>query len=222
MHKFKILLFALFTLCGCSTIDPYELSESRPRASFPSEYGIVSGVFTTPERWRYSRDVFLRNTVTRAEYRISQSFAFAAGNYVSPDRKGVVFALALPPGEYEFFNYQIYSTNAIYENRWFSKEDFSLAFEVAPASVTYFGDIRFVPGIGKNVIGMSVASGGFFTIEDNSEVDIPQLKAAFPDIDWTQASKGNLFGTTLPPIMSPIEETFSDDVSERPMNTSTH
>lgn len=222
MHKFKIFLFALFTLCGCSTIGPYELSESRPRASFPSEYGIVSGVFTTPERWRYSRDVFLRNTETRAEYRISQSFAFAAGNYVSPDRKGVVFALALPPGEYEFFNYQIFSTNAIYENRWFSKEDFSLAFEVEPASVTYIGDIRFVPNVGKNAIGMTVAEGGYFIIADESETDLPQLQATFPDIDWSEARTGTLFGATLPPMKAPSKGQSGNEVSERPQSTSTH
>lgn len=222
MRILLVLLFSVFTLSGCSMTGSYELSESRPRASFPSEYAIVAGVFTTPERWRYSRDVFLRNTTTRAEYRISQSFAFVAGNYQSRDYKGVLFALALPPGEYEFFNYQIYSTNAAYETRWYSEEEFSLKFEVGPASVTYIGDIRFVPNAGKNVIGMTVAEGGYFIIADESEADLPQLRATFPDIDWSEARTGTLIGATLPPMRAPSKGQSGNEVSERPKSMSTH
>ncbi len=206
-------LIAMATLLvGCASTETYKVSSQKPRSSFPAEYGVIAGAFTTPDRWRLDRTAFIRNVETKKDYRISQSFAFHAGDYEHPDRKGVVFALALPPGRYEFYNYLIYSANGAYETRWYAKDDFSVPFEVSHGSITYVGDLQFTPYTGKNVLGMNVADGGHFRIINSLEQDLPQLRAKFPDVDWSTVELGPLFGHTLPPLLSAPREEGVDQV----------
>lgn len=212
MRNVLAALFSVLTLTGCATTGPYQITAERPRSSFPTEYGVIAGAFTTPDRWRLGRTAFVRNVETRKDYRISQSFAFHAGDFDHPDRKGVVFAFAVPPGRYEFYNYLIYSTNGAYETRWYSKEDFSVPFDVTPGAVVYLGDIQFVPNTGKNVLGMSVADGGFFRLMDEFDHDLPQLRAKYPDIDWLTAQKAGVLGRTLPPVLFTPSEKGVDRV----------
>lgn len=202
MRRVATLLFVAFMVVGCASTASYKISSERPRASYPPEYGVVAGVFTTPDRWRLDRTAFIRNVETKKDYRISQSFAFHAGDYEHADRKGIVFALALPPGRYEFYNYLIYSANGAFETRWYAKPDFSVPLDVSPGSVTYVGDLQFTPYTGKNLLGMNVADGGHFRIVNSLDQDLPQLRAKFPDVDWSTVELAPLFGRTLPPLLS--------------------
>lgn len=200
MRAVGLILAAAMLLASCATAGgDSKLSARKPRASFPPYYGVIAGVFTTPERWRLDRWIHIRNVETRKEYRISQSFAFGSGDFDDGEKKGIVFAQALPPGEYEIYNYQVYSANGAFETRWYARDDFSVRFIVAPGSVNYLGDIEFAPHVGKNFLGMAASDGGFFRILDRSTRDMGPLESKFPDVDWTRSGPAALAGMTLPP-----------------------
>lgn len=55
---------------------------------------------------------------------------------------GVVEVVKLPPGEYEFFNFNVYFANGMFQRHWWSKQDFSIPFTIKPGEATYAGCFR--------------------------------------------------------------------------------
>lgn len=99
-----------------------------------------------------------------------------------------VFRLCMKAGLYEFRNVSFYYNTGSFEKSFSAREPFSLPFEITQGSVQYIG--RFIAnGIkGKNIVGLSIPTGGYFTVEDASQQDWPLLLQRNPDFPSTPVS----------------------------------
>ena len=87
-----------------------------------------------------------------------------------------VWELRLPPGDYEFYNFEITSDNGIVRKRFTSPEDFSVPFTIKPGKTSYFGDFRAMAVEGRNIFGLAVDAGAYFMISDQSDRDLQIAK----------------------------------------------
>ena len=90
--------------------------------------------------------------------------------------KGSVFAIRLPPGEYELCNVYFFVNRGQYGSASFTaKNDFSIPFRVTEGDATYLGEFLTYSTTGKNFLGMSVPGGGYFVVNDKLERDYALL-----------------------------------------------
>lgn len=185
-YAFRIIFVILFQtfLTACVTTQKYEITKNNPVTNFPSEYAIVVGSFTMMSEV-YTREVSFRRIGAKDRYYISQGLTFERNDFKGIiDGIGMVYAYAVPAGEYEIFDYRLYFNDGFVSKTWTPNEAFSIPFTLTPGSVTYIGDIETIPTYGRNFLGIEVEGGGYFKISDQSVRDLPILKARFPDIAW--------------------------------------
>jgi hypothetical protein len=86
--------------------------------------------------------------------------------------KGATFAIALPPGNYEFYNVRFYFNNGRVEKEVTAKQDFSIPFTLKAGRVLYVGELLAYLGHAKNFFGITIPYGGYFIRTNQSERDI--------------------------------------------------
>lgn len=69
---------------------------------------------------------------------------FGRPDFKGKDENGVgaIKLVKLPPGEYEFYNCDVYYANGMSYSHWRSKSEFSIPFVIRPGEVTYTGYFR--------------------------------------------------------------------------------
>jgi len=91
--------------------------------------------------------------------------------------RGGVFAIALPPGSYEFNDWLINNgTGADISPRNPKKA----SFLVEAGEVTYIGNLNMLLRTGKNLLGLEIISGGRPVITNQADRDISIIKTKYP------------------------------------------
>jgi hypothetical protein len=97
-------------------------------------------------------------------------------DFADGQTKGSVFAIRLPPGEYELYNVLFFVNRAQFGSTTFSsKADFSIPFTVTEGSATYLGEFMTHSVYGKNFFGMSMPGGGYFVVANKLDRDFSFL-----------------------------------------------
>jgi len=95
----------------------------------------------------------------------------------NPQTRGGVFAVALPPGEYEFNAWSIDNGTGAYIE---PKNPIKLKFLVESNKVKYLGNLNMQLSTGENMFGINIITGGNPTIHNFSSRDIVIAKNKFP------------------------------------------
>jgi hypothetical protein len=172
---------ALILLCGCKATKMYSLEQYNN-----SNQGVIIGSIDWPSEGPvYSPLKFkFRSTSTGKKYTIEAvpSFNIYSGKtkvqFSDGGYQGTTFAIALPTGEYEFFNYEM---EDIDRTRWSSEEDYSIPFNVKANQTSYLGEIKLHVKTTTDFLGGYIFHGGFWTVNDESVRDINIFKKHQPE-----------------------------------------
>lgn len=188
MLRALLVLFSLIST-GCATIASPNAAANDSRAEIKStSNGTIVGSFTQIGR-TYVRSISLRNVESGKKTTISQGTIFNRNDFDGIiDGIGIVYAYDLPPGQYEFFNYEIAFNDGFVSKTWRPKRKFSIPFSVDEGVVKYLGDIRLIPLQGRNIVGLPVAAGGVFMFANESDRDIPLIRSRFRELADKQVS----------------------------------
>jgi hypothetical protein len=96
--------------------------------------------------------------------------------------RGSVFAMRLPPGDYELYNVLFFVNRAQFGSTTFTaKGNFSIPFKVVEGTATYLGEFLTYPVTGKSIFGGRVPSGGYFVVSNKLDRDFSILaRKGFP------------------------------------------
>jgi hypothetical protein len=174
--KLNLILVIIVILTGCKSNKINNLQDAQLASQ-----GIMVGSIAWPKEGRiYSRLLFkFRSTTTNKEYDLEArpTFNIFYGRtdveFSSPDHEGATFALSIPEGEYEFYNFSMISGEEAF---WSSKQDYSIPFSISSNEVTYLGEIRAHVDSRKDFLGGTELLGGFWTIKDEHKRDLTILK----------------------------------------------
>lgn len=190
MYKFFWVSIALIFLAGCNSMPTSQ--DNLPSTQLQENEGMVFGTFSRNHRQfeYHSQYFYFKNTNTQKEYMIkSRSENFMIGkapvDIESPKSKGVMFTFNLPAGDYHFYNFRLYHSTGMYHADFFSKEDYSIPFKVLPHKATYVGDIKLIPLLAKNFLGLPIPKGGRWEIRNEKVRDISKFVDKFPNVDWS-------------------------------------
>lgn len=96
---------------------------------------------------------------------------------------GVVFAIALPAGKYEFYQYYLAQLRGNINAKWEAAEDFSIPFDITSGRATYIGEVRAVNLYGRSMLGIRLAAGVRWEVHDSFAHDEPILKKKYPALE---------------------------------------
>lgn len=187
----------IMTLAGCATTITPNSPDDLKAERLNDQTGILVGSFTRlPERQEHVSHTlyFQQEEIEQRPYEIMSFHGndvlglYPRDDFQEQDRKGLLFAFALPAGNYHFVSYSLESG----EGHWRPTQPFSVPFTVEPGKVNYVGDIQLVVHEGQDIFGMTTARGGTFHFMNARKKDLPLLKAKYPDIPW------NNLVTTVP------------------------
>lgn len=179
------LIAAVLFLNACGTVShiPEEYRAAPEEAAFL--VGSIA-VQTSGEEEQYGdSSLEIRQVGSDASAHISfyQSGGFpSAADYQTADKEGGPFALALEPGNYEFVNVSFFYNYAYYTRTYTAEEDFSVPFTLEAGKVYYVGEFLSFGRYGRNLLGLSIPTGGYFVNTNNFEHDWPLLLAKHPEI----------------------------------------
>ena len=99
---------------------------------------------------------------------------------------GHVFAVEVPPGEYEFYDYELITDYGTAGNtKWEPNGEFSISFIVKPHQLNYIGEVVIAPIIDNDLMGDMVSASGTWGITPASEQrDRSELEVNYPNLNW--------------------------------------
>ncbi|MBG52707.1 MAG: hypothetical protein CML99_09850 [Rhodobiaceae bacterium] len=126
---------------------------------------------------------------------------------------GHLFALRLPPGEYEIHRWSVSTGVASY----YPSSDFSLPFSIKRGKSTYMGDFNFTMGKGHNLFGIPIQFLDDIAYLNSWERDLNALRSKYPSMNLLEVDFSGLeFGVDLegadgpdravnmPPYVAPV------------------
>jgi hypothetical protein len=108
----------------------------------------------------------------RLEYRQHGGFVTPKRDYDDGAENGVVLLASLPAGRYELYDFEVFLTTGMFEKSFFSKQDFSIPFEVKPGRAVYLGNYQANRVDGKNRLGLPALAGAVFVVESRMPQDL--------------------------------------------------
>ncbi len=187
MHRTKpafilsmLLLVALFSLSGCVT--SYVADQTVEVKNIGGNEGIVvvSLRQETTRNFRYSNVSFYFRDMNRT---IQSRVAYFKGSPLIPSASSKPLKIyTLPAGQYEFFGYSMFIGSPVGTTEFKQREEFSIPFTVKPGQVTYLGEIRLVPVLGRNIFGIAILGGGYFVLSDQRQLDMVLLRQDYPNL----------------------------------------
>lgn len=198
--KKAVILFLVIIIFGCSSNKSTSNSSSKG-------YGFIAGTLTIiDEKPRFN--------AYNLEYKTKGKKITMYSNYhiIHVNAKGMGFKLKFSPdysignkrvylfvkehkvGEYEFFNYDLFTNLGLSQSHLKSKSEFSLPFNVQKDSINYIGDFLFYPNGNEN--------GKLFELSDKYSRDSLKFKEKYPTRNWKTLQnktikKGVLYGALL-------------------------
>jgi hypothetical protein len=206
--KFNILVvFILLLLSSCLNLD-YRLPidpEKQSSYRLKPDSGFLVGSFSYygfkpsslddgapskhPDRFS-SYQFFFRGT-DEANLNILGNIGFHSDfwtnkvkhDFVLDEGEGHVFAIELPAGNYEFFEYKYSISTAVGSREWSGKYENPIPFVINSEMIHYCGEVRTIHGYGKNKLGMIMLFQGFPIFLDMHERDYDLLSRKYPFLD---------------------------------------
>ena len=101
-------------------------------------------------------------------------------NIESVEYRGNLFALEVPAGLHQFDHWSLYNRES--SRIWPAEKPPPLEVTVKPGEVVYVGNIHFHISIRKNWFGRRFSSDPIPEVRDESDRDLPLLKALYPGL----------------------------------------
>jgi len=108
--------------------------------------------------------------------------ASPATDYADNIEAADVIVLPLAPGDYEFYDFEVFYNSTYAQSTFRSRGEFSIPFTIKPGEAVYLGEFRAMDVPGQNLIGLPVPAGAKFQIFDESARDLPIARAKDPKI----------------------------------------
>ncbi|MGB0372795.1 MAG: hypothetical protein ACPGN3_15780, partial [Opitutales bacterium] len=204
--------FSFLCFTGCLQIPERSISEGTQHVLGEGE-GYLVGSFTWLGRhpgklaqmfgddFRYSAyGYYFRSLDPGNEFRGDVGlqgdifFATYDSDYKLDDGQGAVYAIAVPAGRYEFYNFSFFQNSGAFQNTFSSREDFSYPFEIEAGECIYIGEIAAIHEFGKNLLGMTIPAGGYHAFFDERARDIPLIRKKYPFLDDYDIDYVDVFG----------------------------
>jgi hypothetical protein len=189
MRRYFLLLLSVF-IVGCASGPTLKTDYSGPN----SGRVVLSMSAVAPTAYSYYRFHFRKRGETGSapygELTFFQTNVFYSRepDFKNANDAGVVLTASLPAGDYEIFNFEIFSNNAQIQTHYSSKAPFSIPFTVLEAKTTYIGSYQANGLFGKNTFGMTMPAGAFFVVKNESVRDLQlATKRGLPISDTSQA-----------------------------------
>lgn len=117
-------------------------------------------------------------------YRASGIFGGEKSDYKNHPEYGVVITGSLAEGEYVIYNFKVFQNSGSYQATYFSRKSISIPFSIKKGTVAYLGNYQASAITGKNIVGMSVSSGAYFTVENriDEQQEIMRRKGVSPEL----------------------------------------
>ncbi|GAA4503295.1 hypothetical protein [Pseudaeromonas paramecii] len=189
-----LLALICLGLVACATKAPMP---EQLAATDLANQGLVVGSITRPplKPAFNSYALLFRNIDSKQEYRVRISADMMSGRYeddiLDQGVAGSKFALLLPPGRYELYNFSLFMMDpAGGDTTYFAKQDFSVPFAVQAGEIQYIGEFRNKPVTYiRSFMGMEaeILAGGSWDIYDNSGRDLGRMETRFPGLAWSDA-----------------------------------
>lgn len=181
----RSLCLGLLLLAGCVTSKAPERWASLPDAQKGLMFGTItaemSAFYTLTHYQLLYRNVSTGETGLLSLSPRNRRMPPGIGDEGDPELReprktiGRLFEVALPAGDYEFFEVRFWSIEGT-GGSWRSDPEFSLPFTVAAGGIHYVGEFRGYPIVGKHpLFGYHVPAGGYFVILDAAARDTALL-----------------------------------------------
>jgi hypothetical protein len=170
---------------ACATVEPGEVPRGV-REVPPEKAGIVFGSVGVGGRSGFSDQGLRYRAIGATEgalIRFRQNGILDTPvDFSEGESRGSVFAMRLPPGEYELHNVHFFVNRGQFGTTTFTaKGDFSIPFKVVEGTATYLGEFLTYPITGRNVFGGRVPGGGYFVVSSKLDRDFLILaRKGFP------------------------------------------
>jgi hypothetical protein len=156
----------------------------------PAKIGMVVGSFGIKMTGQASgyQQLLLRRLESRGED-VTVSFQANLDDFPPDIRDGrcqaTIFALKLPEGWYEIFNFRltrpgVYGSTTTYSSR----ADFSFLFQVEAGKVAYLGEYLSVPVTARNIFGAVQIPGPSYEVGDQRARDLAFARTKWPEFDF--------------------------------------
>lgn len=195
-----MVLTCVAWLSGCAAKPP--IPETLALQDLNAKQGLLVGALSRPSQKIAfnSYTLLFRNIDNGETYKVVARCDPMSGRYEddfvnAPAAGGQLvngsqFAILVPAGRYEMYNYYLHKMEPNGDSVTYSaKEEFSIPFEVNGSEIKYIGEFRNVPDTFMHTwlgIETEVLAGGSWDIYDGSNRDAERLKGRFPAMPWSQ------------------------------------
>ncbi len=196
MYKIIVFIGALL-LSGCATVIQSEFTQKTILENkLDSNGSVLFGSFSRNGLGMHfgNQSFFFKNVETQKEYIISSQHEFnmfaerTRDDFSDTTSKGAVYAFHLPAGKYTFHKFYLsYSKGSGHVSRW-SNEPYSIPFVVKKNKINYVGEIKILPNVGKDLLGMKVLDGGVWHVSNELDRDLEIYRKKFPDLSQDSVS----------------------------------
>jgi hypothetical protein len=111
-------------------------------------------------------------------------------NYRDERVGATIFAIRLPAGRYEIYNYTLFQRGPFGGTTYSARQDFSLAFTIEPSRATYVGEYFARPDTGRTGFGVATTQGAIFAVGDQRARDLNFARQQWPDFDFSAVIDG--------------------------------
>lgn len=172
--KAILILCGLISICGCAGSKNFI---PRDYKGDDAGYVILSLGASTETKYQ-SYALLIRKIDKSAEtlimYLPDNMFGSTKKDFVDDDSHGFVSVRRFPQGEYEIYNFDIFSNLGLIQTHYKAKNDFSIPFSVETGKTIYLGEyIAFT--VAKGLFGTSTG-GAVFIITDEQQRDLDFIK----------------------------------------------
>lgn len=189
ISNFAALFIFCFLILGCTPGGSAFISKDL-MVSSPDEAGHIVGSigfskFGDPIFMSYH--LYFRKVGTKigGTLFISNTIFDKDASYDVRDEKlsARTFDLALPIGDYEFYQYDMSSDTGMSQTRFFARQPFSQPFSVKKGESIYLGQFLARGDWGRSLLGLKVPAAAYFEVTDQYERDMGLLSSKTPTFD---------------------------------------
>jgi hypothetical protein len=180
IKKFIIVSWILICMFGCASSSNY----------IPANYAgedaghIIISLGASTETKYSSYKLFIRkidkSLNSGVGYLPDNMFKPTKKDFIDSDSHGFVSSFAMPAGDYEIYNFDVFENLGLRQTNYRAKEDFSIPFSIESGKATYLGEY-IAYSIGKGFLGTSTG-GAIFVVKNEKVRDIQIAKNKYPDL----------------------------------------
>jgi hypothetical protein len=187
-------VLCLVVLSACVVKQPGAMVDRELAEADPAQTGVVVGSFGVKigvgQTVSGHQQLLLRRLKSTGED-ITVSFQANLDDFPpdfrDKDSQATIFALRLPEGWYEIYNFRLLRPGIYGSSTTFAaRSDFNFLFQVTAGKATYVGEYLSVPVQLRNIFGPVPIPGPTFEVDDKRARDLAFAKTKWPDFDFGQ------------------------------------